>query len=168
MSESLAHVSTSDLSRTPRAVLDRVLQGERLIISCHGHPLATLQPLDGVVVQPFTGRGHDIFGWLAGGEADECVKLSQAQRDLLSEAISHGKFVFGRLHGRHDFRALIEAVEDLRLRGLARKTHRGWVLTGRGMVLHESLARRNGTGGGSEYWAALGRRSLGGLGLGLA
>jgi antitoxin (DNA-binding transcriptional repressor) of toxin-antitoxin stability system len=150
MSESLGFVTTSDLSRTPRAVLDRVLLGERLIVSCHGHPLATLQPLDGVVVQPFTGRGHDVFGWPVGGEVEECAKLSQAQRDLLSEAISHGKFVFGRLHGRHDFGALIEAVEDLGLRGLAQRTHRGWVLTGRGMVLHESLARRNGTSGGAR------------------
>lgn len=80
MSESLAFVTTSDLSRTPRAVLERVQRGERLIVSCHGHPLATLQPLDGVVVQPFTDRGHDIFGWPVGDEAKECAKLSELQR----------------------------------------------------------------------------------------
>jgi prevent-host-death family protein len=146
MSEPLGFVTTSDLSRRPRAVLDRVLRGERLIVSCHGHPLATLQPLDGVVVQPFTGCGHDIFGWPVGGEVEECAKLSQAQRDLLSEGVRHGKFAPARLHGRHEFGKLIRAIEDMALRGLARRTHRGWVPTGRGMVLHEALARRKRTG----------------------
>ena len=48
-------VTTSDLSRSPRRVLDRIAGGERLLVTCHGRPLATLQPLDGVVWQPFAG-----------------------------------------------------------------------------------------------------------------
>jgi prevent-host-death family protein len=141
MSEPLPFVTTSDLSRSPRAVLDRVLRGERLVVSCHGRPLATLQPLDGVVFQPFTGSGHDIFGWPVGGEGEECAKLSQAQRDLLSDGVKHWRFVLGLLHDKHDFEALVRALDDLGLRGLARKTNRGWEPTGRGMVLHEFLVR---------------------------
>ncbi|HZK51905.1 MAG TPA: hypothetical protein VFD47_10120 [Actinomycetota bacterium] len=41
-------VTTSDLSRTPRRVLNRIARGERFIVCCHGRPLATLQPLDGI------------------------------------------------------------------------------------------------------------------------
>jgi prevent-host-death family protein len=132
-------VTTSDLSRSPRRVLDRVVRGERLIVTCHGRPLATLQPLDGVVWQPFTSSVHDIYGWPVTGASDECDKLSDAQRELLRDGVRGGRLVPARLHGRFEFVDLIRSIENMAVRGLVRKTSRGWELTGRGMVLHETL-----------------------------
>ena len=134
-------VTTSDLSRTPRRVLDRVAKGERLIVACHGRPLATLQPLDGVVWQPFTSSVHDIYGWPVTGASDECEKLSEAQRALLSDGVRGGRLVPTRLLGSFEFVGLIRSIENMAIRGLVRRTHRGWELTGRGMTIRETLTR---------------------------
>lgn len=83
-------VTTSDLSRSPGEVLDRVARGERLIICRHKRPIATLQPLDGLVLQPFTGNAHDIFGWQVAGAARELAKLTHVQRLLWSMGTGTG------------------------------------------------------------------------------
>jgi antitoxin (DNA-binding transcriptional repressor) of toxin-antitoxin stability system len=132
-------VTTSDLSRSPRRVLDRIARGERLLVTCHGRPLATLQPLDGVVWQPFTGGVHDIYGWSVTGAIEECDKLSEAQRELLREGVRWGRLVPARLHEDYDFVELIRSIENMHIRGLVRRTTRGWELTGRGMALRETL-----------------------------
>jgi len=136
---SMSVVTTSDLSRTPRQVLDRIARGERLIVCCHGRPLATLQPLDGTVWQPFTGGAYDIYGWPVGGATKECAKLSEDQRELLSDGVRQGRLVPMRLNDRYDFPEMIRSIEELELRGLVQRTSRGWELTGRGMVLRETL-----------------------------
>lgn len=136
-------VTTSDLSRAPRRVLDRIARGERLIVCCHGRPLATLQPLDGIVWQPLTGSAHDIYGWPVGGASEECTKLSEAQRELLSNGVRQGRLVPARLGGRYEFVELIRSIEAMALIGLVRRTGRGWELTGRGMTLSETLMREH-------------------------
>ncbi len=73
---SLSVVTTSDLSRSPGKVLDRVARGERLIVCRHQRPVATLQPLDGVVVQ-LGARAHDIYGRPIGGPLEETEKLDE-------------------------------------------------------------------------------------------
>jgi hypothetical protein len=44
-----------------------------------------------------------------------------------------------RLHGRFEFVDLIRSIENIAVRGLVKKTNSGWELTGRGMVLKETL-----------------------------
>jgi len=132
-------VTTSELSRSPRRVLDRIAGGERLLVTCHGRPLATLQPLDGVVWQPFTGGVHDIYGWSVTGAIEECDKLSEAQRELLRNGVRWGRLVPSRLHEEYEFVELIRSIENMHIRGLVRRTKRGWELTGRGMALRETL-----------------------------
>lgn len=137
-------VTTSDLSRAPRRVLDRISRGERFIVCCHGRPLATLQPLDGTVWHPFTGGVHDIYGWPVGGASQECAKLSEVQRELLSDGVRQGRLSPARLHDRYDFVELIRSIEEMALVGLVYRTDRGWELTGRGMTLRETLMQVNG------------------------
>ncbi|MFN2525246.1 MAG: hypothetical protein ABR505_03135 [Actinomycetota bacterium] len=134
----LARISTSDLSRNPRKVLERIAAGERLIVCCHKKPLATLQPLDGVVVQP-NGRAHDIYGWPVDGAMEEAKKLTEMQRALLVERLRLGRITFGRLSSCFEFGDLIRSVEEMAIRGLARRTDLGWEWTGRGIVLREAL-----------------------------
>ena len=136
---SFPEVTTSDLSRAPRRVMDRIGRGERLIVTCHGRPLATLQPLDGAVWQPFTGGVHDIYGWPITGPLDECEKLSEAQRDLLTDGVRFGRLAPVRLHEDYEFAELIRSIENMAIRGLVRRTNRGWELTARGMALRETL-----------------------------
>ena len=107
----------------------------------HKTPVATLQPLDGVVQQP-GGRAHDIYGWPIDGALQEAEKLGEVQQELLTNGIRFGRLVPARLSYRFDFGRLNRAVQDLALRGMARRTERGWELTGRGMVLREALLRR--------------------------
>ena len=132
-------VTTSDLSRTPRRVLNRIARGERFIVCCHGRPLATLQPLDGIVWQPFTGGAQDIYGWPVGGASEECAKLSEAQRELLSDCVRQGRLVPARLGDLYEFAELIRSIEEMALVGLVHRTGRGWELTGRGLTLRETL-----------------------------
>lgn len=136
---SFPEVTTSDLSRTPRRVLERIGRGERLIVTCHGRPVATLQPLDGAVWQPFTSSVHDIYGWPITGPSDECEKLSEAQRALLMDGVRFGRLAPVRLHEDYDFVELIRSIENMAIRGLVERTNRGWELTARGMALRETL-----------------------------
>jgi hypothetical protein len=121
-------------------VLDRIGRGERLIVFRYKTPVATLQPLDGVVVQ--VGSAHDIYGWPIGGADEEVAKLNDEQRELLSRGVVRGLYIRAvRVSERFDWSQVIRSLEDLGLRGLATKTERGWELTGRGMVLRETLLK---------------------------
>lgn len=93
----LPTVSTSDLSRQPHVVLERVARGERLVVCRHKRPIATLQPLDGYVFQPFSGTAHDVFGWPIGGIDAEIAKLSEAQRVLLRDCYRRWRLWSGRV-----------------------------------------------------------------------
>jgi prevent-host-death family protein len=138
-------VSTSDLSRSPRSVLDRVARGERLLVNCHGRPIATLQPLDGVVMQPFTGGAHDIFGWPVGGALEEAGKLSDIHRAMLTYGVIRRlRLTTARPWDRFEGRNFSAALEELGVLGLAKKTERGWELTARGMALREALVQEGG------------------------
>lgn len=132
-------VTTSDLSRSPRKVLERVARGERLIVCWHKRPVATLQPLDGVVSQPLRGGGHDIYGWPIGETLEETRKLNEAQRALLTQGVVRGRFLPFRLERWFRISDLFDSLEEMQLKGLATRTHRGLVLTGRGMVMREAL-----------------------------
>lgn len=136
----LPQVSIRDLSRSPATALRRVRQGERLIVVRHKDPLATLQPLDGYVFQPFTGTAHDIFGWPIGGMHEEIAKLTLAQQLLLRDCYRDWRLWSRNLPD--DLRIeWHDALSDLILRGLAKRTPRGWELTGRGLAVHEALQR---------------------------
>ena len=135
-------VTTSELSRSPGEVLDRVARGERVIIFRRNRPIATLQPLDGFVLQPFTTTAHDIFGWPMGGAAEELAKLTDAQHLLLVDGYRSGRLM-SSVPGHHfEGREVSEAIEDLKLRGMARRvTNRGTELTARGLALRELLLK---------------------------
>ncbi|HYP24448.1 MAG TPA: type II toxin-antitoxin system prevent-host-death family antitoxin [Actinomycetota bacterium] len=140
--EQLPQVSIRDLSRRPNEVLRRVTAGERLIVCRHKKPVATLQPLDGYVFQPFDGTARDVFGWPVGGIYDEIAKLSEAQRVLLRDGYRRWRLWSGRVPSDvpGDRRTMLS---DLAVRGLAKKTEFGWELTGRGLAMHEALQGRD-------------------------
>lgn len=135
-------VSVRDLSRNPGDVLERVTRGERFLVCRHGKPIATLQPLDGLVVQPLTGQELDSTGSPLGDASTEAAKLTELQRELLATCVRFDRLMVARLRSQPFTREATLALEDLRNRGLVRKTERGLVLTGRGMILHEYLASR--------------------------
>ena len=138
-------VTTSELSRNPGAALDRVARGERLIVCCRNRPIATLQPLDGFVLQPFTTIAHDIFGWPIGGAAQELAKLTHAQRLLLVDGYRNGRLMTSVPGHRFEGREASEAIDDLKLRGMARRvTNRGTELTARGLAMRELLLKELG------------------------
>jgi prevent-host-death family protein len=141
--EPLPTVTTTDLSRRPGEVLARVERGDRLLVCRQRRPVATLQPLDGYVFQPFTGTAHDVFGWPFGDEAAQIERLSDAQRQMLTDGYRQWRVRLVRVHGV-DSDELMRSLEDLYLRGLARKTPRGIELTGRGLALREALLRAEG------------------------
>lgn len=86
--QELATVTTSDLSRKPGEVLSRVRRGERLVVVRHKDPIATLQPLDGFVSQPFGGAAHDVFGWPIGGLDEEIEKLTDCGLELTGRGLA--------------------------------------------------------------------------------
>ena len=137
----LPQVSVRDLSRRPNDVLRRVAAGERLIVCRHKKPIATLQPLDGFVFQPFDGTTHDVFGWPLGGIDDEIEKLTEAQRVMLRDCYRQWRLRPFRLPEelQDDIRGMLR---DLTLRGLITKTECGLELTGRGLAIHEALRAR--------------------------
>jgi prevent-host-death family protein len=137
-------ITTSDLNRSLGEVLDRVARGERLIVCRHKKPVATLQPLNGLVVQPFGGACHDVYGRPMDPLAAETELLDDAERHLLRDGIWRGRVIPGRLNGRFDYATLKDAIEDMKVRGLARKSSRGLVLTGRGMMLRGALLLEEG------------------------
>ncbi|MPZ92678.1 MAG: hypothetical protein GEU68_13835 [Actinobacteria bacterium] len=74
-----------------------------------------------------------------GGASQECAKLSEAQRALLSDGVRQWRLVPMRLHERYEFAELIRSIEDMALRGLVHRAGRGWELTARGAALRETL-----------------------------
>ena len=137
-------VTTSELSRSPGEVLERVARGERLIVCRRKRPIATLQPLDGFVMQPFTGNAHDIFGWPVGGAAEEAAKLTRAQRVLLVDGYRNGRLHISAPGHHFESGEASDGIEDLKLRGMARRTYRGTELTARGMAMRELLLKSLG------------------------
>jgi prevent-host-death family protein len=139
--EPLPTITTSDLSRNPGRVLRRIERGERLVVCRKGKPLATLQPLDGFVFQPFEGTAHDVFGWPIGGIEEEAGKLSDLQRQLLLHGYRQWRIWPARVMDRAEWSLCIGALEEMRVRGLVTKTECGNELTGRGLALREALLR---------------------------
>ncbi|HEV2756450.1 MAG TPA: hypothetical protein VG318_11820 [Actinomycetota bacterium] len=142
--EPLPLVTTSDLSRSPNDVLTRVECGQRLLVCRHKHPVATLQPLDGYVFQPFTGTAQDVFGWPFGDEASQTERLSEPQQRMLTDCYRDWRIRPGRIEPPFDWSTLMRALEDMYVRGLVVKTPRGNELTGRGLALRETLLRMEG------------------------
>jgi antitoxin (DNA-binding transcriptional repressor) of toxin-antitoxin stability system len=138
-------VSIRDLGKKPGAVIDQVLGGERLIVCRHGVPVATLQPLTGYVLQPGVVAPHDIAG---DPLADVQGALNQIP-PFTTELLRTCRTDVIKL--RHEFsnwpsRAFRESMDDLVVRGLARRTHRGMTLTGLGLFFKDELIRRVGHG----------------------
>ncbi len=139
----LRSVTISELSRNPKKVLDRVAAGERLIVYCHKRALATLQPLDGVVIQP-NGDAQDIYGWPVGSALDEAHKLTEGQQELLVNGVWARRLKPVRICPPFDLGELVGEIEEMELRGLVLWTRRGWELTGRGTALREVLVEERG------------------------
>lgn len=143
MPSDLPKVSMRELSREPGEVLKKVLRGQRLIVSRHGHPVATLQPLDGCVAQPFTGRENDLLGSPLGDLDREIAKLRPVEKRMLMDGVRRD-----RLHPystrRVDSSDAMGVLKEWELRGLARRAKRGWVLAGRGLMLREALLEKAG------------------------
>lgn len=136
-------VTTTELSKRPRAVLDRVARGQRLIVCHRKKPVATLQPLDGYVFQPFSGAVHDVFGWPVGGIDAEIDKLHERERLLLVDCYKDWRI--RPASGRYpSFSEALRRLDEMQLRGLVFRGWRGWELTGRGLALREELLRREG------------------------
>ena len=91
----LSTVSIGELSREPRRVLERILRGERLIVCRYGHPIATLQPLDGCVTQPFEGRVGSLDGSPLGDLKAEIDGLQPIEKELLMDCVRMGRIVSG-------------------------------------------------------------------------
>ena len=142
--EPLPSVTTSDLSRRPREVLDRVARGERLIVCHRKRPVATLQPLDGYVFQPFDGTVHDVFGWPIGGMDTEIDKLGEQERALLVDGYKDWRIRPARIWDLFPGEDMGPRLRQMAVRGLVFKGWRGWELTGRGLALREELLRREG------------------------
>ncbi|MEA2453729.1 MAG: Antitoxin Phd YefM, type toxin-antitoxin system [Actinomycetota bacterium] len=135
----LPTVSVRDLVRNPAQVLERVERGERFIVCRHRRPVATLQPIDGWVGDIDGRKPCDIYGFPIGDPEAEASKLSDLQKHLLVN-VRLGRFIFSG-------EGYQEAIDDLTLRGMARKSsHRGMVITGRGIVLSEWLKLRTKSG----------------------
>ena len=139
----LSTVTVRELMRNAPSILARAVAGERFIVSRYGHPVATLQPLEGVVVQPFSGRELDVKGSPLGTVDSEVGKLSKVQRDLLRRAVRSGVLKSAGLDG-YEFSEIARATEDLEFRCLVKRCDRGLVLTGRGIILREWLLAHEG------------------------
>ena len=129
-------VSVRELVRNPGVVIDYVHSGERFIVTRHGTPVATLQPIDGWI-HCGDGPPTDIHGEVLGDPALELSKLTPDQHQMLLKVDPLGRYIY--IAGIN----FPELLKDLVARGLARKSsRRGVRITGRGMVLAEELAKR--------------------------
>jgi prevent-host-death family protein len=137
---SFGRVSVRDLSRKPGEVLRRVELGERLLLCSYGRPVATLQPLDGCVVQPFEGAEFDVYGSPLGDASEEASKLEEIEKEMLIAGQKLDRFHPGRIRPHWRGGQVSAAVASLKERGLLRKTPRGLRLTGRGWLMREALA----------------------------
>ena len=142
--EPLPTITTSDLNLRSKEVMRRVTLGERLIVCRHRVPLATLQPLDGYVFQPFSGTVHDVFGWPFGAAPDHARRLPRPHCELLVDGYRQWRLWPGRVTHRADWGEGMRARGEMRGTGLVRKTERGNELTGRGLALREELLRMDG------------------------
>ena len=141
----LPSVSVRELSRDTRRLLDRVARGERLIICRHDQPIATLQPLDGVVVQPFDGHEYDVFGAPLGDAFHEARKLPDLARALLRDGVTRlGKVSPLRIRGRYRQQTMGHVIEQLIQMGLLIRTDRGLEPTSRGWMLRDALVAQAG------------------------
>lgn len=142
----LVRIQASELNKRAGELLHDVLVGKRFIVYRHRRPVATLQPLNGCVVSPAGGPPHDIWGFPMGDPSDELEKLTPVQHAMLLDGIRLGRFVYGFLPADQsaEFKG---ALEDLVIRGFARRSERGTLITGRGMVLREELYARHGRSG---------------------
>jgi antitoxin (DNA-binding transcriptional repressor) of toxin-antitoxin stability system len=142
--DALATVSIGELSRDPRRVLERILRGERLIVCRYGHPIATLQPLDGCVTQPFEGRVGNLDGSPLGDLETQLDELQPIEKELLMNCIRMGRIVTGGI-GRYEGVGAGDVLEQWQLRGLARVIPGfGTFATARALVLREALLKRAG------------------------
>jgi antitoxin (DNA-binding transcriptional repressor) of toxin-antitoxin stability system len=121
--DALESITVGDLSKRMGPILDRVLRGERLLVCRHRRPIATLQPLNGVVLMP-DGTTSDVHGDAIGDVSQEAAKLTETQRELLRDHIQLGRIVYGRLSSVDQAR-LREALDDFVAQGLADR-RRGW------------------------------------------
>jgi antitoxin (DNA-binding transcriptional repressor) of toxin-antitoxin stability system len=135
---SLFTITVRELTRNAAEILARTACGERFIVCRYGHPVATLQPLEGVVVQPLSGRELDLKGSPLGAAENEVGKLSEVQPELLRHAVRFDVLKPSRLKG-YGVSEVARATEDLQTRCLVKRCDRGLVLTGRGMILREWL-----------------------------
>lgn len=142
---SLSTITVRELTRNAATILARAAGGERFVVCRYGRPVATLQPLDGVVLQPLTGREFDVKGSPLGTADHEVRKLSEVQRELLCRAVHFDALRPSRLSG-YDVFQVARATEDLQVRCLVKRCERGLVLTGRGMILREWLLAQQGRG----------------------
>jgi prevent-host-death family protein len=134
----LPTVTVRQLSREPRPVMEEVGRGKRFVVTKHGKPLATLQPIDGYVTHPVTAKESDIFGSPLGSQAHEAAKLSTVEKELLSRAHPlFNRITVGCSDAPSD--QLWAGMRSLQLRGMARKQSRGLILTGRGLTMQEWL-----------------------------
>ena len=140
---SLSTITVRELTRNAAVILARTACGERFIVCRFGHPVATLQPLEGVVVQPFSGRELDVKGSPLGTAENEVGKLSKVQRELLCHAVRFDALKPSGLNG-YEVSEVARATEELQVRCLVKRCDRGLVLTGRGMILREWLLAQRG------------------------
>lgn len=144
MPDGLPTVSIGELSREPRRVLERILRGERLIVCRYGHPIATLQPLDGYVAQPFEGKVGSLDGSPLGDLKAELDRLQPIEKELLMDCVRMGRIVTGGV-GRYEGVGPGGVLEQWQLRGLARKIPGfGTFATARALVLREALLKSAG------------------------
>lgn len=134
-------VTTAELSRSPGRVLERIARGERLLVCRHKRPIATLQPLDGYVLQPLTGNSHDVFGWPVGGIDEVASRLSETQRLLLLDGYRMYRLKTSVPDRTLDPGEAHRAIDDLIVRGMAERTDRGVELTARGFAIREHLLK---------------------------
>ena len=147
MSSGLVRVSVADFARGLGDLLDRTLRGERFIVCRHKRPIATLQPLNGVIVQPFEGLDYDVEGSLLGDVSQELEKLSELQRAILRDAVSNGRPTSLPLGHPLQGLGIGPALDDLQQRGFLTRSKRrrgGRVITARGLVLREELLTQAG------------------------
>jgi antitoxin (DNA-binding transcriptional repressor) of toxin-antitoxin stability system len=137
-------VSIGELSREPGRVLERIRRGERLIVCRHRHAIATLQPLDGYVTQPFEGKVANLDGSPVRDLQAELDALEPIEKELLMDCVRMGRIVTGGVGDREGV-GPGDVLEQWQLRGLARKVSGyGNFATARALILREALLKRAG------------------------
>jgi antitoxin (DNA-binding transcriptional repressor) of toxin-antitoxin stability system len=141
-------VSVGDLGRNPSRFLDRVRNGERLIVCRHRVPIATIQPLNGIIKQPFDAMAYTLEGNQVLDLRSMALGLPALWQDLLLTCrveYNVDKFRSGWLIGNWPDPAISAAYPQMALRGLAKRT-RGWVATGLGLALKDELESMRAAG----------------------